>query len=281
MIYIDHVFLILYSKKGELLIKFKSVALVAILSIPAVSYSDIPANGTKSEVKVMKQRIFQVKSKDYSGVNESYYKHQLALTQAVLIKKDITLLILDVYRQYGMTRKYNDIYDAVDVSFESAFIFPELGIDHVERFIRIVSWAKAETNFKKNVVATWKKGQFIKSLNSHVKKDTSDHGMWQINIDNLDYSKKVNYLYNSGIITYKVNKISTLNDLMDIRTSCAVRCFIETDRKRMGMPWKHDKEKLFIGKMVKRIRDLEKEKVYDRNLLERYYHLIKIKTYGG
>jgi len=252
-----------------------------ILSISTFGYGATSTNGTKSEIKIMKKRILQIQSKDYSGTNESYYKHQLAYTQAALLKKDITLLILDIYRQYGSFRNYKDVYDAVDVSFENAFIFTELGTDHVDRFARIAMWAKNETDFQKNQISYWKKGQYIKSLGATVGKDTSDHGMWQINADNLIYAKKVNYLYSSGVITYKVKKVKTLHDLMDTRTNCAARCIIETDRKRMGMSWKHDARKYMFNKINARIKDLENERVYDRALVERYYHLIPSKTYKG
>ena len=237
-------------------------------------------NKTKSEVNIMKKRILQIQSGGNSNLSENYYKHQLAYTQAALLKKDITLLILDVYRQYGMTRKYKDIYEAVDVAFESSFIFTDLGNDHIERFIRILGWGKAETNYKKDLVSTWYAGQYIKSLKATVRKDTSDYGLWQINADNLKYAKKVNYLYSSGIITYKVKKVVTLNDLFDIRTNCAARCLIETDRKKMKMSWKHDSQTAFIQKLYARVKDLEKERVYDRALVERYYHLVPAKTYS-
>jgi hypothetical protein len=249
------------------------------MSIPAMSSSGT-INKTKSEVKIMKNKILQIQSSDSSNLNEKYYKHRLAYTQAALLKKDITLYILSIYKSYGMSRNFNDIYDAVDVSFESAFIFPELGSTHTERFVRIVSWAKAETNFSKNEVSYWKKGQYIRSLDTTIKQDTADYGMWQINRDNLKYAKKVNYLYSSGTITYKVRKIRTLNDLFDIRTNCAARCVIETDRKNMGMSWKHDRERVFIQRLANHIKNLEKEGVYNSQLIQRYYHLVEIKTYN-
>lgn len=261
------------------MINLRNVILALILSISTCGYSAVAANGRKSEVKIMKKRILQISAQEYSRINESYYKHQLAYTQVALLKKDITLLILEVYRQYGSTKKYKDIYDAVDVSFENAFIFTDLGTDHVDRFTRIVTWAKAETNFQKNNVSSWKKGQYLKSINARVNKDTSDWGMWQINQDNFEYVKKINYLYGSGVITYKVKKIRSLEDLFDIKTNCAARCLIETDRKNMGMEWKHDKEMAFFNKISLRIKSLEKERVYDSALVERYYHLTGTKAY--
>jgi hypothetical protein len=270
------------SKKGEPLINLKNIILALFLSISTFAQPGLiaaQANGTKSEVKIMKKRILQISAQQYSGLNESYYKHQLAYTQAALLKKDITLLILEVYRQYGTTKRYKDIYDAVDVSFENAFIFPDLGTDHVDRFTRIVTWAKAETNFQKNNVSSWKKGTYLKSINATVNKDTSDWGMWQINEDNFKYVKKINYLYSSGVITYKVKKIRSLEDLLDIKTNCAARCLIETDRKDMHMEWRHNKEMGFFNKISLRIKSLEKERVYDRALVERYYHLTAVKTY--
>lgn len=257
----------------------KSWLVTFVLFVPILSNAGMTENSTQREVTTLKAKIIEIKTKDQAKLAEKYYRHRLAIQQAALVKKDLVLFLIEYYRDMGSRKNFHNISAMVDVAFESSFIFTSLGVDYEERFLRILQWAKIETDFNKNTISNWKAGQYIKSLNTTIRRDTSDHGTWQINRDNLKYVKRLNYLYNSGVISYKIKNVRTIDDLMDINTNCAARCFIETERKKMNMPWKHDKAPAFVKLLRKRLVKLETSGLYDKTLIAHYYHLNNTKTY--
>lgn len=212
--------------------------------------------------------------------NESYYKHRLAVIETKLLKKVVVYEILNYLASEGSKRKKSLIRDVVDVSLDSSFVFVDMGDDHIERFTRFLEWGYGETNFL-NLVSRWKKGQYIKKLNVTLTYSSIDYGVWQIN-DLHDWSlvPTFNKLYSSGVINFKVKHVKKMNDFMDVPTNLPMRCIVETERKSLGWNWKHANEPKFRSFIEEKIRELEKEGLYDRALVEKYYHLVPIKTYS-
>jgi len=203
-------------------------------------------------------------------------------------------------------KDWKAIYDAVDVAFENSFIFTELGTDHIDILVRQLGWVKQETDYTVNIIAKWDPPNYRTLGKIKINKDTGkskitwgkrkkvklppkmkitfssiDYGMWQVNDQHKDQLYDVNYLYGAGFIPYKIKRFRSMKDLVDIRTNSVARCFIETVRKEHGLPYKHDKSKAFLGMIHKAIRNLEKQGLYDKKIVQRYYNLIPTKQWKG
>jgi len=240
-------------------------------------------NNQAREINELKKKIVKMQSVDGEviSINERYYKHKIAISQVQMIKKIAAYETYMFLANSGTRRDLSEINKMVDVAWECSWIFTDLGANHMERFKLILQWCKTETNFKAKSVSKWKKGQYIKSLNKYVKKDTEDYGPWQININNFTYSQDIYQLYSSGVVPFKIIRPRTYKDLFDIPTSCVVRCAIETDRKYAGLEWQHHKniDKPYVAHISKKMKQLEREGLYDEAVVSKYYKLTPIKTY--
>ena len=238
---------------------------------------------TSNEIYELKKKIVKMQAVDSesSSINERYYKHQLAVAQVKALKKVAAYETYVYLARAGTKRSVTEIGQITDVAWECSWIFTDLGSTQMERFRRIMEWCMNETNFKARCVSRWKKGQYIKSLRTTIKKDTADYGAWQINEDNLGYAQDIYRLYRSGVISFKIIRPKQMTDLFDIPTNCVVRCAIETDRRAMGMEWKHPRssDKLYPAYLSKKIRDLQKDGMFDDALVAKYYRLVPGKTY--
>jgi len=234
------------------------------------------------EVQKLVKQIEQLTNNTNSQAQEKFYKNKLSVQQSKLLILNTTLFI---YRLLDGAKSFNEIYEIVTVSYECSFIFPELGKDHLDAFIRILNWSYWETRFNKNKIKSWKKGTIIKRAGKTltIKFDSIDYGAWQVNDQHLKYLKKINKLYISGIIPFKVNNVKTMNDVLHIPTNCVSRCVIESDRKLRDWEWRHEYDK---GEFIKKLNQkvifgLQSQNLYDRQLTQKYYHLIPIKYYRG
>jgi len=259
-------------------------AALIFFSLSGAAYGAINSDSNAKEIRELKKKITKMQATDTSSaaMSEVYYKHKMAISQVNVAKKVAAYETYLFLERNGTRRSMSEITKIVDVAWECSWIFTDLGDDHMERFQRILEWCKGETNFKGNVVARWKKGQYIKSLNLTVKKDTVDYGAWQINGDNLGYAKGVYSLYKSGVIPFKIVRVKTPEDLFDIPTNCVVRCAIETDRKALGWEWKHHarpNDRAYLKYVAKKLKDLEREGLYDESLVSKYYKLVPSKRY--
>jgi hypothetical protein len=254
------------------------------LSFVTPSIASSVQRDSAKEIYELKRKITTMQTVDgeNSSINEKYFKHKLAVSQVKMIKKVATYETHMFLARAGTKRSMSEISKMVDAAWDCSWIFVDLGNDHMERFERILEWCKGETNFKADTVSRWKKGQYIKSLNVTIKKDTEDWGPWQINADNFEYAQGIYRLYTSGVITFKIIRIRKLSDLFDIPTNCAVRCAIETDRKANGMEWQHKarpNDRAYHSHMVKKMKELQREGLYDPALVAKYYKLTPIKKY--
>ena len=145
----------------------------------------------------------------------------------------------------------------------------------------MLQWAYDESEYNKNCISSWKKGQYIKRMNITITKDSTDYGAWQNNQDNLQFIKIINYLYESGVITFKIRKVKTVKDLMDIPTSCTARCLIETDRKAHGWDWKHMGDKKYNKWLRSTMTKLEHDGLYEKDFVEKYYNINPYKRYSN
>jgi hypothetical protein len=206
--------------------------------------------------------------------------HELARCEAAFLRKYITYQTLVFLNKQGTDRNVADLQQMVDVAFKCSMIFVDLGETSHERFRRILGWAYTETNFKKNLVSSWKKGQYIKSLNVTITYDSTDYGTWQINdYNDMSLKEELWSLYLSGVINFKIVKVDTVHDLFDIPTNCAFRCLVEAERKRLGLNWKQDKSKAYLQFIENKMADIESKGYYDKKLVEHYYHKEPIKKF--
>lgn len=266
--------------------KFNKLTTVALFCFSLINASNTFGASNKNAVEIneLKQKItkMQVVDGESISMNERFYKHKLAITQVKMLKKVAAYETYMFLAKSGTRGNLSEINKIVDVAWECSWTFTDLGSNHMDRFRRIMGWCKGETNFRGNCVSIWKKGQYIKSMNIIIKKDTADYGAWQINIDNLSYAKKTYSLYRSGVVCFKIVRVRKPEDLFDIPTNCAVRCAIETDRKSMGMEWKHrgrPDDRAYIAHLSKKINELEDINMYDEALVSNFYKLTPIKRY--
>lgn len=271
----------------------KILWLVLLLSLvfPQGSLYGTQESMTKKEILNLKQKLNNSELSQNTALQEKYYKHKLAKEQAKLL---ILTTSSFIYRYYNGKRSFQDINQFVTTAYECSFIFPKLGKDHLERFKRFMEWGEEESNFNKNCISSWKKGQRLRKIHRnskgqairetyfYIKYDSTDYGILQVNEYNLMYVKKsINNMYKSGLLPFKVKRVQTVNDLLDIPTNCAARCFIETDREQLGWEYKHDNAIDFVNKFNMELNKLKNQEMYDTNLVENYYNLIPIKIYQG
>jgi hypothetical protein len=263
--------------------KLLAVFLLCLSFVTPAIASSIQGDSAK-EIYELKKKIttMQTVNGENSSINERYFKHKLAVSQVKAIKKVATYETYMFLARSGTKRSTVEIAKIVDVAWECSWIFTDLGNDNMDRFERILEWCKGETNFKADIVSRWKKGQYIKSLNITIKKDTADWGPWQINEDNFGYAQNTYRLYTSGIIPFKILRVRALKDLFDIPTNCVVRCAIETDRKANGMEWQHKaraNDRAYFNYISKKMKELQRDGLYDPALVNKYYKLTPVKKY--
>jgi len=250
--------------------------LLPLLLLPALIFGNTQQ---EKEIKDLKVKVASLASNFQTTINKGELKnnHNLAVAQANLLRKVFTYEIHMKLKKMGFNRSKKDIEEMVEAAWNNAWIFQDLGATHADRFLLILQWAKDESGFGKNTVASWKKGQYIKRMDITITKDSTDYGAWQNNGDNLQFLKIVNYLYESGVIRFKVKKIRTVSDLMDIQTSATARCLIETDRKSRGWEWRHIGDKKFYAWLYRTLGSLEREGSYNQAFVEKYYNVTPYK----
>ena len=226
----------------------------------------------KKQVLTEKRRYF------YGDITSTAELNEIAVAEGRLLEKEITLATYKYYKSTYTNRKIDDIDQIVDSSFKCAFIFSDLGDTFTGRLKRILGWACTETNFKNGLTCHWKKGQYIKGLHTTIKYDSTDFGVWQINdVNDFPLILKLQYLYESGIINFKIIKIKKKEDLFDIPTNCAFRCLVETERRSMRLNWKQDKSKKYLRIINDVIDDLKAQSLYDDATVEKHYYRAPVK----
>ena len=260
--------------------KILCLVLFMIFSLSLIASED----KTKKEILNLKQKISNSLTNN-TKLNESFYKHKLAQQQAKLMIVNTTNFI---YRYQHGKRNYKQIKDFVESAYECSFIFPSLGEDHLDVFMTYCRWAEAETAYDANVISTWKKGQTIRSISSDgkkiriltIKQDSKDYGILQVNNHNFKTVRyAIRYLYKTGVIPFKVKPMTSVNDLLDIKTNLIARSVIETGRKQLGweyMHWCHNSSD-FYSKLKEQMVSLKKQELYDTELVQKYYHLVPVK----
>ena len=235
------------------------------------------------EISDLKTKIITLSNSFQSTLNKNQLNNNsmLAHYQARLLIKVFTYEIYLKMKKSGVKRNQEDIEAMVQAAFNNAWIFQDLGKDHADRFLLILQWAKDESNYDKNCKSSWKKGQYIRSLNKTINFDSTDYGAWQNNDANLQFLKIVNYLYESGVVTFKVKKIRTVKDLLDIPTSCTARCLIESDRRNRGWEWKHVRDKKYNIWLHATMDKLEHDGLYSKAFVEKYYNITPYKRYSN
>jgi len=259
--------------------RLKKFAVLLLLLLPTL----VLGNGQQEkEIKDLKAKVTSLADNFQTTINKGELKnnHELAVAQTRLLRKVFTYEIYMKLKTMGYRRNRRDIEEMVEAAWNNSWVFQDLGDTHIDRFVLILQWAKDESGFGKDTVASWKKGQYIKRMDITIKKDSTDYGAWQNNGDNLQFLKIINYLYESGVIRYKVNKIKTFKDLMDIQTSAAARCLIETDRKSRGWEWRHIGDKKFYAWLYRTIGSLEREGSYNRAFVEKHYNITPYKKFS-
>jgi hypothetical protein len=213
--------------------------------------------------------------------NEAIANNRLARYQARLLVKTISYEIYWYLKRQGVNRSLSKIESIVNAAYMSSWIFVDLGKDHLDRFVTILQWPRDETTFDPQLVSHWKAGTYLPSLKKTVKKDTIDYGAFQINQDHIEGLKLINFLYDSSVINFKVRRVRSVKDLMDVNTNCVARCIIETDRKERGWEWQHIGDRKFRTFVISQIEKLSKEHLYNRNFVQKYYSLTPIREYSA
>jgi hypothetical protein len=234
------------------------------------------------EVNKLRKQIEALSSVYQNNLNSSELKSKRSMSnaQANLLIKVVSYEIYLKLRKNGVKRSIYDIQASVRAAWLNSWVFTDLGKTHIDRFVTILQWGYDESGYKKNLICHWKAGTYIKRLNKTVLNDTTDYGAWQINECHAQNIKILNYLYESGIINFKINKIKRLTDVMDTNTNAAARCLVETDRKSRGWEWQHIGNKEFNLFLKTTVANLEAEGLYNRNFVQTYYYSAPIKTYS-
>jgi hypothetical protein len=240
----------------------------------------VGASALNQQQEINKLRQTVVKLAKSNKQNDTILKNKLANAQARLLIKSVSYEIYIYLKKTGTKRQIKHIENMVEAAYLCSWIFIDLGENHMDRFELMLQWAQDETNFNPHKICYWKKGQYIASINKTVREDTVDYGGWQVNEWNEDYIKKLNALYASGVVNFKISKINSIRDVMDIKTNCAARCLIEVDRKQRGWTWKHIKSKEFFRFIKKTVSEIETKGDYNRVLASEYYYITPIKTYS-
>jgi hypothetical protein len=235
------------------------------------------------ELQRLRTQVIELYNNNQRALADSELRsnNRLARYQGALLIKILSYEIRDNLKKQGYKRSLPMIESHVKAAFDNSWVFTDLGDNHIDRIVQILQWGMDESGFNNKLISSWKAGTYLPSIKKTVMKDTMDYYSWQINEDNLNNVKLLNYLYESGIINFKIKKIRTIEDLMDIPTNCAARCMIETDRKARGWEWRHagrgTKFSTFLRGVISK---LEKERLYNKNFVEKYYNLAPIKTYN-
>lgn len=253
---------------------------VFIFLLVALLASQLVASETQDIYK-LKQKIIEVTHQQNQLLqhNEVIANQRLASYQSKLLIKTLSYEIYLFLKRQGVKRSIPDIENILIASYACSWTFTDFGHDHIERFINIVQWPRDESCFQPKMVCHWKAGTYLESIHKMVLKDSNDYGAYQINEMHIKSLRNMNHLYNSGIINIKVKKIKTAKDLMDINTNCVARCVIEVDRKSRGWEWKHIRDKKFHSMIISKIEQLEKQHLYNRTFVEKYYFTTPVKHY--
>lgn len=235
-----------------------------------------------AEIYQLKEQVLTLTQQNSQilRTNELISNNRLARYQAKLLIKTISYEIHMYLKSQGVTRSVSKIESIVEASYLSSWVFVDLGRDHVDRFENIMQWAKDESGFDGSLISHWKAGTYLKSIRKSVLRDTDDYGAFQINEQHLAKLKTVNFLYESGVINFKVNRVKRFKDLMDVKTNCVSRCIIETDRKDRGWEWQHIGDHKFRKFLMGKIDKLERDHLYNRKFVEKYYSLTPMKHYS-
>ena len=258
----------------------KILSILFMLLFVATSVSANQESVIQKEIKVLESKVFQQKREVIAHGSTKHALHEISKNEGRLLRKYVAYQTYLFLKKQGSARNIIELQQMVDAAFNCSFIFIDLGESQHERFRRILGWAYTETNFKKNLVSAWKKGQYIKSLNVTISYDSIDYGTWQINdYNDMSLKEELWSLYLSGVINFKIVKVNDVGDLFDIPTNCAFRCLVEAERKRIGLNWKQDKAKSYLEFIETKMAELEKNAYYDKNLIEQYYHKEPIKRF--
>lgn len=255
-----------------------------ILMLLAVSLFAAPVFASDDqEIYKLKQQIVEVTSQHTQLLRHSELKanQRLARYQSKLLIKTLSYEIQTYLRKQGTKRKLSDIEKIVEGYYACSWTFTDFGKDHLERLVNMIQWPRDESGFQPSLVSNWKAGTYLESIRKMVLKDSSDYGHSQINDQHIKTLRNLNHLYSSGVIFIKVNRIKSVKDLMDINTNCVARCVIEVDRKSRGWEWQHVRDKKFRQMVISKIVELEKQRLYNRHFVEKYYFATPIKHYNA
>ena len=241
------------------------------------------ANADPKDIYVLKEQVLTLTQQNNQilRTNEAITNNRLARYQAKLLIKTVSYEICIYLRNQGVKRSVSQVEKIVEVAYWSSWIFTDLGKDHIDRFLTILQWAKDESGFVTSMISHWKAGTYLKSIRKKVLRDSTDYGAFQINEFHLPKLKNMSFLYESGIVKFKINRVRQYKDLMDINTNCVGRCMIETDRKARGWEWQHAKDVRFKKFLFNTIAKIERDNLYNRRFSEKYYSLTPIKTYSA
>lgn len=255
---------------------------IILISLLMLSSPILFAQDSK-EMYQLKEKILTL-SKENNQIlrsNESLSNNRLAKYQAKLLVKTLSYEIYWYLKKQGAKCNLSKIEHIVESSYLASWIFVDLGKDHTERLVNILQWPRDETGFNPSLISKWKAGTYLPSLKKRVLRDTIDYGAFQINEGHLENLKVINFLYDSSVINFKVKRIRSYKDLMDVNTNCVARCIIETDRKQRGWEWQHVGDKKFKAFLLAQIDKLSKQHLYNKHFVEKYYSLTPIRAYSS
>ncbi len=235
------------------------------------------------EIYKLKQQIFKVTQQQNQLLqhNELKANQRLASYQSKLLIKTLSYEIYMYLRKQGSKRKLSDIESILTAYYACSWTFTDFGRDHLERFVNTIQWPRDESGFQPKMVSHWKAGTYLRSINKMVLKDSSDYGHSQINEMHVRALRNLNHLYTSGIVSIKVRPVRSVRDLMDVNTNCVARCVIEVDRKSRGWEWQHIRDKKFRHMIIAKVVELEKQRLYNRAFVEKYYFTTPVKHYSA
>lgn len=247
-----------------------------ILSVP------LCANDAK-ELYKLREKVFTLTQQNNQLLqnNELLSNNRLAKYESRLLIKTLSYEIHLYLKKQGVKRSVAKIESIVEACYVSSWIFTDLGKDHIDRMALMLQWAREESSFNPSLITHWKAGTYLESIKRTVTKDTVDYGAFQINEMHSRNLKTINFLYDSSVINFKVKRVRGLKDIMDVRTNCVARCIIETDRKSRGWEWHHTRDKKFRQFIATQIESLERQHLYSRRFVEKYYFTTPIRHYSS
>lgn len=262
-------------------IKIALLTFLFVLSGMLSAESNPTSVSAREEIDGLKVKIEKLTNIHSQTINNTELKNnnKLAKYQAQLLIKVISYEIYINLRKNGVSRKLSDIEDQVRYAYLCTWIFTDLGVNSSDRLVTILQWDKDESNFKKDLISHWKAGTYLPALDKKVLKDTIDYGALQINEAHLKDLRSLSFLYESGVINFKIKRIRKMTDVLDVPTNIVARCVIETDRKARGWEWRHVQDKEFNKFLKKTILKLESEGLYSTVFAEKYYNAIPVRTY--